>query len=199
MLDCAVAGMGSILSAHVNGGVPAAPVGNAAASGAPSSGLFPTRTSPLPIVANTEAQFAALCGVLGRPELVIDPRFREPADPQAEPGGPARDHRAPAWPSVRRSSGNGRWPPRAFRPARCARSPRCSTRPHVAARGLLRRLALPGQGREAALPTAGFKLNGSRVAPEQAPPLLGADNESVLAELGYDAAQRRALRDDGVW
>ena len=79
MLDCAVAGMGSILSAYVNGGVPAAPVGNAAASGAPSSGLFPTKTSPLTVVANTEAQFAALCGVLGQPGLLCDPRFREPA------------------------------------------------------------------------------------------------------------------------
>ena len=69
----------------------------------------------------------------------------------------------------------------------------------VAERGLFRRLDLPGQGRDAALPTAGFKLNGRTVAPEQAPPLLAADNESVLAELGYDTAQRRALRDDGVW
>ena len=77
MLDCAVASMGSILSAHVNGGVPAAPIGNAAASGAPSSGLFPTMTSPLTVVANTEAQYAALCGVLGRLDLVTDPRFRD--------------------------------------------------------------------------------------------------------------------------
>jgi len=71
--------------------------------------------------------------------------------------------------------------------------------PQVAARDLFRRLELPQQGRDAALTTAGFKLNGRRVAPEQAPPLLAADNESVLAELGYDASQRRALRDDGVW
>ena len=53
--------------------------------------------------------------------------------------------------------------------------------------------------RDVALPTTGFKLNGRRVAPERGPPLLAADNESVLAELGYDAQQRRALREDGVW
>jgi crotonobetainyl-CoA:carnitine CoA-transferase CaiB-like acyl-CoA transferase len=28
---------------------------------------------------------------------------------------------------------------------------------------------------------------------------LGADNEAVLTELGYDATQRRALQQDGVW
>ena len=38
MLDCAVAAMGSVISAHVNGSVTAAPIGNSAASGSPSSG-----------------------------------------------------------------------------------------------------------------------------------------------------------------
>ena len=198
MLDCAVAGMGSILSAHVNGGVPAAPVGNAAASGAPSSGMFPTLTSPLAVVANTEAQFAALCGVLGRSELLSDPRFCEFAvrkrNQDALRGiiaGCLAGRPAIEWERMLAAAGV---------PCGAVRSvPELLDEAQVAERGLFRRLDLPGQGRDAALPTAGFKLNGRTVAPEQAPPLLAADNESVLAELGYDTAQRRALRDDGVW
>lgn len=198
MLDCAVAGMGSIVSAHVNGGVPAAPIGNAAASGAPGSGMFATRTSPLAVVANTEAQYAALCGVLGQPELLTDPRFREPAARKQNQdalraliatrlaGRPAIE-----WEQLLATAGV---------PCGAVRSvAELLGEQQVAARDLFRRLELPQQGRDAALTTAGFKLNGRRVAPEQAPPLLAADNESVLAELGYDAAQRRALRDDGVW
>ena len=69
----------------------------------------------------------------------------------------------------------------------------------VSVRELFRNLALPEQGRDAVLPTAGFKLNGRRIAPERSPPLLAADNDDVLAELGYDASQRRSLREDGVW
>jgi crotonobetainyl-CoA:carnitine CoA-transferase CaiB-like acyl-CoA transferase len=198
MLDCAVAGMGSMLSAHVNGGLPAAPVGNAAASGAASSGMFPTSTSPLALVANTEAQFVALCRVLGRPELANDPRFREPAPRKQNQdalraiiaaclaGRPAIE-----WERMLAAVGV---------PAGAVRSvPELVDDAQISARDLFRRLELPEQGRDAALPTAGFKLNGRRIAPERGPPLLGADNESVLEELRYDAAQRRALREDGVW
>lgn len=198
MLDCAVASMGSILSAHVNGGVPAAPIGNAAASGAPSSGLFPTMTSPLTVVANTEAQYAALCGVLGRLDLVTDPRFRDFAvrrqNQEVLRGIIATclaERPAIEWEGLLAAAGV---------PAGAVRSvPELLDEPQVAARALFSSLALPGQGREAKLPAAGFKLNGRRVAPRQGPPLLAADNDSVLAALGYDAAQRRALRDDGLW
>jgi CoA:oxalate CoA-transferase len=198
MLDCAVAGMGTIVSAHVNGGVPAGPIGNAAASGAAGSGLFRTKTSPLTVVANTEAQFAALCGALGRPELPSDPRFREPAARKQNQAalrdiiaGCLLERPAIEWEGKLAAAGV---------PAGAVRSvPELLDETQVSARDLFRSLALPEQGREAALPTAGFKLNGRRVAPEQAPPLLAADNDKVLAELGYDAQQRRALREGGVW
>jgi crotonobetainyl-CoA:carnitine CoA-transferase CaiB-like acyl-CoA transferase len=198
MLDCAVAGMGSIVSAHVNGGIAAAPIGNAAASGAPSSGLFQTRSSPLSVVANTEAQFAAFCRALGRPDLLTDPRF-EVAAVRKRNQEVLRDIIARTMaerPAIE-------WETRFARegvPAGAVRSvPELLEEEQVAARDLFRLLRLAGQDREASFPTAGFKLNGDRVAPERAPPPLGADNERVLEELGYDAEQRRALRRDGVW
>jgi crotonobetainyl-CoA:carnitine CoA-transferase CaiB-like acyl-CoA transferase len=198
MLDCALAGMGSIVSAYVNGGVPAAPIGNAAASGAPSSGLFDTRTSPITIVANTEGQFAALCGALGLPGLVTDPRFSEPL---------ARKQNQDALRQILRNCLVERpaveWEQKLAAvgvPAGAVRSvAEVLDEPHVSARGLFRPLPVPEQGRDASFPTAGFKLNGRRVGPERGPPPLGADNEAVLAELGYGAAQCRALRQDGVW
>ena len=198
MLDCAVGGMGSIVSAHVNGGIAAAPIGNWAASGAPSSGLFETGSSQLTVVANTEAQFAALCGVLGRPDLVTDARFRDPGDRKRNQnalreiiGACLRARPAIEWEHQLAAAGV---------PAGAVRSvPEVLDDAQVAARDLFRHVVLPGREREVSLPTAGFKLNGSRVAPEHAPPKLGADNESILVELGYDAAERQALRDDGVW
>lgn len=198
MLDCAVAGMGSIVSAHVNGGVPAAPVGNAAASGAPGSGMFGTKTAPIAVVANTEAQFAALCGVLGRPRLLEDPRFREP-DARKRNQAALREIIAGCLLERPALDWEGRLAAAGV-PAGAVRSvPELLDEPQVAARELFATLPLPGQGRDAALTTAGFKLNGRRAVPERAPPLLAADNEKVLDELGYDAAARRALRQDGVW
>lgn len=198
MLDCAVAAMGSIVSAQVNGGIPAAPIGNWAASGAPSSGLFETGSSPLTLVANTEAQYAALCRVLGRPDLLTDARFRVPADRKRNQdvlreiiATSLRARPAIEWEHMLAEAGV---------PAGAVRSvSEVVADPQVIARDLFRSHAVPGQEREVALTTAGFKLNGRRVAPGSNAPLLGADNESVLAELGYDAAERRALKDAGVW
>jgi crotonobetainyl-CoA:carnitine CoA-transferase CaiB-like acyl-CoA transferase len=198
MLDCAVAGMGSILSAHVNGGIAAAPIGNWAASGAPSSGLFQTASSPITLVANTESQFAALCGVLGRPELATDARFRDPADRKRN-----QDALREIIATCLRTRPSIEWEgmmAKAGVPAGAVRSvPEVLADEQVSARDLFRKIAVPGQRREALLPTAGFKLNGARVAPEHGPPALGADNESILAELGYEAAERQALREEGVW
>ena len=133
------------------------------------------------------------------PSLLDDPRFREPADAQAEPGRAARHHRGVPGraPGDRMGTAAGRGGrarrrgplgPRAAgrgagRGARSVPPPRrCRTR---AARPRCRR------------PASSSTDEGSR--PSAAPPLLAADNDSVLAELGYDAQQRRALRDDGVW
>jgi crotonobetainyl-CoA:carnitine CoA-transferase CaiB-like acyl-CoA transferase len=197
MLDSAVAAMGSIISAHVNGGIPAAPIGNAAASGAASSGLFQTRTSKLNLVANTEEQFAALCRTLGRPDLLTDSRFRAPmARKQNQDalraiiGACLETRPAIEWEHALAAAGV---------PAGAVRSvPELLSEEQVAARGLLHCLAVPQTDRTASFPAAGFKLNGDSIGPTQGPPVLGGDTDAVLAELGYDVLQRRALRQDGV-
>lgn len=198
MLDCAVAAMGSVISAYVNGGVPAVPVGNAAASGSASSGLFQTSTSKLTLVANTEEQYAALCRTLGRPDLLTDPRFQLPGTRKQNQAA-LRDiisaclETRPAieWEQALAAAGV---------PAGAVRSVAALLdEPQVAARELFTRLAVPELERTASFPAAGFRLNGVSIGPSQAPPVLGAHGEAVLTELGYDAAQRRALREDGVW
>lgn len=198
MLDCAVAAMGSVISAYANGGIPAAPTGHAAASGAPASGMFDTATSKLTLVANTEEQYAALCRTLGRPDLLTAPMFRDPAlrkrnqeALRAIIGACLATRPAIVWEQELAAAGV---------PAGAVRSvPELLEEEQVTARGLFRRHAVAETDRTASFPTAGFKFNGDSVGPEHGAPALGADNDSVLAELGYDAAQRQALRQDGVW
>ena len=198
MLDCAVAAMGSVVSAHVNGGIPAMPIGNAAASGAAASGLFQTSTSKLTLVANTEEQYAALCRTLNRPDLLTDPRFQAPATRKQNQDALRaiieaclKARPAIEWEQTLAAAGV---------PAGAVRSvPELLHEEQVAARGLFRQLAVPEVDRTAMFPAAGLKLNGISIGPTRGPPALGADNDSVLAELGYDHSQRRALRQDGVW
>jgi crotonobetainyl-CoA:carnitine CoA-transferase CaiB-like acyl-CoA transferase len=69
--------------------------------------------------------------------------------------------------------------------------------PHLAARGAIVRLVHPevGPERHVANPTRWSRLE-TRVAASS--PCLGVDTESVLAELGIDAAEVAALRESGV-
>jgi formyl-CoA transferase len=197
MIDCAVAAMGSIVSAYANGGVAAAPTGNAAASGSPSSGLFDTQTEKLTLVANTESQFARLCATLGRPELVKDPRFadietrkRNETALRGIIGACLAQRPALQWEAALSAVGV---------PAAAVRSvPQLLQDEQVLARALFRTMGLGDPARQAYLPTAGFKINDMRVGPERAPPRLGADTDDILAALGYAPDERQALSRDGV-
>jgi crotonobetainyl-CoA:carnitine CoA-transferase CaiB-like acyl-CoA transferase len=136
--------------------------------------------------------------VLGLPEILADSRFQDPSTRKQNQDAlrgsiAARLTERPAieWEHALAEAGV---------PAGAVRSvPQLLDEGHVLERELFKRLPLPDTEREASIPAAGFKLNGARIAPERAPPTLGADNDAVLAELGYDVSQRQALRQDGLW
>ncbi|QPF75887.1 CoA transferase [Roseateles sp. DAIF2] len=69
--------------------------------------------------------------------------------------------------------------------------------PHLLATGGLAPMALP-DGREARVPMLPLSLDGERLPLRRPAPALGADGDSLLAELGYDEAAIAALRAEGV-
>jgi crotonobetainyl-CoA:carnitine CoA-transferase CaiB-like acyl-CoA transferase len=67
--------------------------------------------------------------------------------------------------------------------------------PHLASRGVIHRHAgAPGVEGPFAVPVAAFKFAHGGPSIETPPPEMGADTDSVLAELGYGAADIAALR-----
>lgn len=76
MLEAALSAMGWTVSNYLIGGVEPAPMGDQNATAAPS-GTFEAADGPLNIAANRQEQFETLCRLVGRPELVADPRFAE--------------------------------------------------------------------------------------------------------------------------
>ncbi|MDP1153840.1 CoA transferase, partial [Klebsiella pneumoniae] len=71
-----LATMGWVVSNYLNAGVTPHPMGNQNFTAAPS-GTFRTGDGLINIAANEDKQFAALCRVVGHPELAADARFAE--------------------------------------------------------------------------------------------------------------------------
>ncbi|MES2295048.1 MAG: CaiB/BaiF CoA-transferase family protein [Pseudomonadota bacterium] len=76
MLDSTLATMGWVVSNYLITGQEPVPMGNDNFTAAPS-GTFATGEGLLNISANKQEQFVALAEVIGRPEMVSDPRFSE--------------------------------------------------------------------------------------------------------------------------
>ncbi|NGN62694.1 CoA transferase [Streptomyces sp. A7024] len=74
MLEAAISAMGWTVSNYMVSGVETAPMGDQNATAAPS-GTFRAADGPLNIAANRQQQFETLCRLVGRPELLTDPRF----------------------------------------------------------------------------------------------------------------------------
>ena len=74
MLEASVSAMGWAVSNYLVSGVAPEPMGDQNATAAPS-GTFEAADGPLNIAANRQEQFETLCAVLGRSDLLTDPRF----------------------------------------------------------------------------------------------------------------------------
>lgn len=139
------------------------------------------------LTSNTDAQTHALLRIVGRPELIEDPRFRTVAD---------RVKHASAWYGFRETALLGRTTAEwlaAFAAADVPAMP-CHTLeslpedPHLAAVGLLRPDEHPQEGRIRAL-RGTVLFDGQVPAVQPAAQALGRDTAAVLAESGCDGEE----------
>jgi len=199
MLETAATAMGWVVSNHLVAGTEPQPLGNDNGTAAPS-GTFATGDGALNIAANKQEQFELLCGVVGRPDLVADPRFAERearkthrAALTAELEAALVSRSALSWEEALSDAG--------VPAAAVLTVAEMLDSPQVRDRELVHSLPFPGgvAGDEPLRVMGhGIRIDGVPGRPTVSPPLLGEHTDEVLAELGYDAAEIRALHEGGA-
>jgi len=197
MLDSAMILMSSLVCDTATLGTDHGAYGNEAWSRSPSSGAFDTTDGILMIAANNDRQFNNMCAALDRTDILEDARWAQPAERRknkdalrVEIENTIASNSAAHWEQKFEDHGV---------PAARVRTVRETvTGDQIQARGLAQMTDIPGIGPKVGLPTIGFKADFENIGPTVAPPRLGADTASVLAELGMSDKDIGALVDQGV-
>jgi CoA:oxalate CoA-transferase len=197
MLESSLVAMGWAVSNWLIAGVKPAPMGNENMTASPS-GTFRTGNGLLNIAANKQEQFETLARLIGRDDLVTDPRFAAREDRKTrrfelnhelEKALAAKS--AQDWSALLNHNG--------VPAGEVLDVPSVLEHPQIVERGLLKTFAsVPDVDRPVSVVRSGFRLASGDPAPSSAPPALGADTETLLSELGYSKRDMDELARDGA-
>lgn len=193
MLDAALSHMAPSVAEWSVAGVTPGLSGNQGTSGRPTANLFRCRDGFVMMAANNERQYQALAAAIDAPALVEDPRFQDWESRKANAGAlralieaAFMEHDGAALEATLDAAGV---------PASRVRDiPATLADPQIAHRGLMTAFdaASGGIGQPYALVGAPFSFAWGGPAITRAPPTLGQDTETVLAEAGLDQAAIKA-------
>jgi len=197
MLEAVMATMGWVVSNYLIAGKVPTPLGNDNFTASPS-GTFRTGDGLINIAANKQEQFEAVCRVVGRPQLVDDPRFSERQarlDNRSQLTAALEDALQEKSAADWRRDLNAAGVPA----GRVLSVPEALAHPQIAGRGMIGTFEdAPGVGRDIDIARPGIKLNGRPTTTEAPPPRLGEHTERILAELGLTDAEVETLKEEKV-
>lgn len=193
MLEAVLVTMGWQVSNCLIGNIEPKPMGNENMTASPS-GTYATRAGLLNIAANKQEQFEALCTLIGRADLTSDPRFveredrlvnRYPLKAEIESALGARS--AKEWATLFNANG--------IPAGEVLSVPEILRHPQLKERDFITRFEQPsGVDRPVVVVRSGFKLASGDPHAAFPPPVLGADTDAILREIGYTEEDAKALR-----
>ncbi len=197
MLEATLVTMGWAVSNWLIAGVMPEPMGNENVTASPS-GTFKTGDGLLNIAANQEEQFEKLCELIGRKELASDPRFVDREERKSRRLELNREielalatKSADHWASLFNTQG--------VPTGEVLLIPQVLRHPQTTERDVVKRFGLvPGLDRDISVVRSGFRLASGDPEPTTPPPVLSADTDQILAELGYDQEAIRMLKHNGA-
>ena len=195
MLETAVTAMGWAVSEQLITGKDARRHGNHNAASSPS-GTFRTGDGLLNIAANTQVQFESVCRVVGRLDLVDDPRFATRMDRKRN-----RAALTVELESALAAKGSTEWEAELATvsvPAGLVLSlADALDQEQIRTRELIHEVELGLADRATvSVVGSGVHVDGVSLVPRSGPPTLGHDTEAVLYEIGFSADEIERLRDE---
>ena len=193
MLGVALTAMGWAVSNYLIAGVEPQPQGNDNFTAAPS-GAFKAKDGLINIAANKQEQFEALARVLGRDDLVTDPRFEKRESRKrhrdalkVELEATLGTRNCADWETLLNQIGV---------PAGAVLSvPQALALPQVQHRQLLKTFEqVSGMDGPLTVARTGFKMSSGDPDVDTPPPRLGEHTDQILAAAGYSEAEVAELR-----
>jgi len=195
LLDSIMPLMGWVAANWLIGGKPPVPMGNDNFTAAPS-GTFVTADGYVNIAANQQAQWEAVCDVLGVPGLKTDPRFEKRDVRKAN-----RKALTPLLEAKLKQKPTAHWVEALNKvgvPTGAILSlAEALAQPQVAHRGSIQAVHEPGIG-ELKLFNLTARFDKTPGAVETPPPRLSAHTDEILQSLGYSAEEIATFRQKGV-
>ncbi len=196
LLGTALAMTNSLTIDHALNGIERQPIGNRSFSSGPTD-IFRTRDGWIVTQIVGGSIFARWAGLMGRPELVDDPRYA--SDILRGDNGEELSVIMQQWCIDRTSSdaiaelGAARVPA-----APVLRSSEVLAQPQVVAMALVEPVAYPGAAQDIPIIRAPIDLSGSAKADPARAPRVGEHSDMILAEIGYSPDAISALRAQSI-
>ncbi len=195
LLDTQVAMLANLGANYLVTGTSPRRAGNAHQNIVPYQ-VFEVADGHVILAVGNDGQFGRFCNVAGCPDLARDPRFVTNSLRVQN-----RDALVPLLAERMRQRQRADWLA-ALDAAKVPCGPinnlaEAFADPQVRSRGMVGTVVHP-QRAALQLVASPMKLSATPVLLRRAPPLLGQHTEEVLAEFGFDALRRQALRDSGV-
>jgi len=194
MLETALTAMSWVISEHLISHRPAIRYGNDNAASSPS-GTFNASDGPINIATNTQVQFAALCTVVNREDLLDDERFvtrserkRHRRELSAELDAALQARTAAQWEELLAEV--------SVPAGRLLNVQEALDQEQIRERGLVHdiEIDLPGRPTVQVL-GSGVHVDGRTLVPSGPPPRLGEHTDELLSEVGYSPEEIAVLRE----